>query len=117
MTGWVAAGIVAALTLVLYGLQTLTSELRRTPIDTLRPGPLVQRPIAQSELAPPPSLGITEQLVDDAALSHAVAQQRLWPLVASLARERHVDQRQLRPPTGDTRLWLAEMLDVLERDS
>lgn len=114
MTGWVAAGIVGGLFLTLYGLQTLTRSLRDTPIDTLRPGPLIQRPLAATPLAPPPSLSITEQMVEDATFSHAVAQQRLWPLVVSLARERDVNLALLRPPSGDTRRWLREMLDVLE---
>ncbi|MDG2114642.1 MAG: hypothetical protein P8N02_18785 [Actinomycetota bacterium] len=114
MTGWVAGGIVIGLLLVLYGLQTLARSLHDTPIDTLRPGPLIQRPPAQPELAPPPSLSLTEQLVEDASVSGAVAQQRLWPLLVSLARERSIDPSALRPPGGDTRRWLREMLDVLE---
>ncbi len=115
MTGWVAVGIVFGLALILLGLQHLTRTLRATPMDTLHPGPLIQRPDAVATAAPPPSLSITEQLVEDASFSNAVAQHRLWPLIARLARERGVNARDLRPPSGDTRTWLADMIRVLEK--
>jgi len=115
VTGWVAVGIALGLALILLGLQHLTRTLRSTPMDTLHPGPLIQRPDATATAAPPPSLSLTEQLVEDATFSNAVAHHRLWPLVARLARERGVTARDLRPPDADTRAWLADMIQVLEK--
>ena len=112
MTGWVAAGIVGGLVVVLWGLQSLTQAMRGSPMDTMRPGPLIQRPDAAREWSPPASLSAAEQLVEDAAVSSSVTHQRLWPLVASLARDREVA---VPPPTGDTRRWLREALQELER--
>ena len=114
MTGWVAAGIVAGLAVALWGLQTLAQAMRSSPMDTMRPGPLIQRPDAAREWSPPASLSAAEQLVEDAAVSGSVTQQRLWPVVASLARDRGAA---VQPPSGDTRRWLREALDELERDS
>lgn len=114
MTGWVAAGIVIALLLTLLGLQALTQSLRSSPMDTMKPGPLVQRPIAAGDWTPPASLSATEQLVEDAAVSGSVTQHRLWPIIAQLAREAGIDGSRIQPPHGDTRRWLRACLDELE---
>ncbi len=114
MTGWLAALVALGLVPVLAGLQVLSRSLRVTPVDTLRPGPLVQRPTAARTVAPPPSLSLTEQLVEDATFSRTVAEQRLWPLVVSIARDLDVDPARLRPPDADTRAWLRDMVSLLE---
>lgn len=114
MNPLVIVGVVAALAVCGIGIQLLSGALRTTPVDAHPAGWLFERPPAAETVAPPPSLSIVEQLVEDSLYSDVVARERLWPMIVTLGRARRVDPALLRPPDGDTRAWLAEMMDVLD---
>lgn len=114
MSLWLIVAVVTTLVVAGFALHRLADGMRAHPTDTTPPGPVIQRPPADRDVAPPPSLALTEQLVADAAMSRNLTTQRLWPLVAQLARARRIRDPRVHPPGADTLAWLRSALDALE---
>lgn len=116
MSQLVTTFVVLAVILAAIGIQALTRWIHSAPVDVEPPTPLIQRQLVSTTLPPPMSLSRTEQLVHDSAASAPMARRRLWPLVVSLGRMTGTPAAELQPPSGDTQRWLAQTLDILERD-
>ncbi|MDH3680188.1 MAG: hypothetical protein OEV40_09610 [Acidimicrobiia bacterium] len=86
-SGVLVVTIVAAVLFVAFGVQVTTRQLQRFPVDSRRPGLLVDVTKRTSFVVRPAELEQLTAIVAESLSSEAVARAKLWPLLAQLERD------------------------------
>ena len=114
--------IVAAVVFVAFGVQVSARQLQRFPVDSRRPGALIDVSRESTWVVRPVELEQANSIVTESLLSEAVARSKLWPLLDELGHDAPASIRSSTAAAGSltsarrarTRR-LDERLDDLER--
>lgn len=85
MSGWVVVLVVLAIGFVAIGLQVLSRDIQRSPVDVRRPDPLIDVTRSKSVSVRPAELHHLVDIVSNALLSDAYARAELQPVLDELA--------------------------------
>lgn len=84
MSGWIVLAIVVAIGFVAYGLQALSRQLQRQPVDIRRPDPLIDVSGHKAVTMRPSELHQLVGIVANAMISDAAARADLQPVLDEL---------------------------------
>lgn len=88
MSGFLVSAIVIAIGFVALGLQILSRQIQRTPVDVRRPDPLIDVSSAKSVTVRPAELHQLVLVISNAIISDASARTELQPMLDELSRGR-----------------------------